>query len=142
LRGPSYISLESALSFWGMIPERVFEISSVTLKSSKNHKTAVGRFSFQHLNSPYYSFGIERIEIEHKQFVLIASKEKALCDKIILTPGILLRSVSQTQDFLLEDLRIDEDALKALKCEMIETWIDDAPKKNSLKMLLKTLEAL
>ena len=112
------------------------------LKSSKNYKTAVGRFSFQHLNSPYYSFGIERIEIEQKQFILIASKEKALCDKIILTPGILLRSVSQTQDFLLEDLRIDDDALKTLNCEIIETWIDDAPKKSSLKMLLKTLEAL
>jgi hypothetical protein len=142
LRGPSYVSLESALSFWGMIPERVFEISSVTLKSSKNYKTAVGRFSFQQLNSPYYSFGIERIEIEQKQFILIASKEKALCDKIILTSGVLLRSVSQTQDFLLEDLRIDDDALKTLNCEMIETWIDDAPKKSSLKMLLKTLEAL
>ena len=35
LRGPSYVSLESALSYWGLIPERVFEISSVTLKTSK-----------------------------------------------------------------------------------------------------------
>ena len=35
LRGPSYVSLESALSYWGLIPERVYEITSVTLKSKK-----------------------------------------------------------------------------------------------------------
>src|SRR6218665_3344082 len=37
LRGPSYVSLESALSFWGLIPERVYEISSVTTKTSKEY---------------------------------------------------------------------------------------------------------
>ena len=46
LRGPSYISLESALSYWGLIPERVYEISSVTTKTSKTYETAIGRFSY------------------------------------------------------------------------------------------------
>ena len=73
---------------------------------------------------------------------MIATREKAICDKIILTSGVLLRSISQTTDFLLEDLRIDEDALKTLNCQMINTWIDDAPKKSSLKILIKTLETL
>jgi hypothetical protein len=142
LRGPSYVSLESAMSFWGMIPERVFEICSVTLKTSKKYSTPIGRFSYQHVDSPYYSFGIESVTLEPLQTAMIATREKAICDKIILTSGVLLRSISQTTDFLLEDLRIDEDALKTLNCEVINTWIDDAPKKSSLKMLIKTLETL
>jgi len=44
LRGPSYVSLESALSYLGVIPERVFEMWSVTLKLSKKNKTPVGSF--------------------------------------------------------------------------------------------------
>src|SRR5271155_3068882 len=57
LRGPSYVSLESALSFWGLIPERVYEISSVTTKTTKIYKTPIGRFSFFHASLPYYAFG-------------------------------------------------------------------------------------
>lgn len=57
LRGPSYISLETALSHWGMIPERVHEISSITLKSSYIYDTSVSRFPYRHLDPPYYSLG-------------------------------------------------------------------------------------
>ena len=46
LRGPSYISLESALSYWRLIPERVYEICSVTIKSTRIYKTEIGRFSY------------------------------------------------------------------------------------------------
>lgn len=142
LRGPSYISLESALSYWGLIPERVYEISSVTIKTSKVYATPLGRFSFQHLETPYYSFGLKSVRITEYQTAMIASREKALCDKIILTSGVQLRSVQQTLDFLLEDLRIDEDQLSTLDLPVIHSWIEDAPKKSSLSMLLKTLESL
>jgi hypothetical protein len=73
---------------------------------------------------------------------MIASREKALCDKIILTSGVQLRSIQQTLDFLLEDLRMDEEQLSTLDLPMIQSWIEDAPKKSSLTMLLKTLESL
>lgn len=142
LRGPSYISLESALSYWNMIPERVYEISSVTIKTSKLYKTPVGRFSYKQLQTPYYSFGIKRIEHSPKQSILVASPEKALCDKIILTPNIYLRSVKQTKEFLLEDLRIEHDALSTLNIKTMVLWIENAPKKSSLKMLIKTLTEL
>ena len=142
LRGPSYVSLESALSYWNMIPERTYEISSVTIKTSKNYKTQVGRFSYQQLKVPYYSYGIKSIEHSTKQTMLVASPEKALCDKIVLTPGINLRSRKQTQEFLIEDLRIDSELLRTLDTEIIELWIKNAPKKSSLEMLLKTLNEL
>jgi hypothetical protein len=142
LRGPSYISLESALSYWGLIPERVYEISSVTTKTSKMYQTSLGRFSFQHLATPYYSFGIRSVRLTELQTAMIASPEKALCDKIVLTSGVQLRSISQTMDFLLEDLRIDEEQLQTLDIQATQSWVEDAPKRNSLQMLVNTLQRL
>jgi hypothetical protein len=139
LRGPSYVSLESALSYWNMIPERAYEISSVTMKTAQLYKTAVGRFSYLQLKSPYYSYGLKNIEYSPKQRVLIASPEKALCDKIVLTPTVYLRSVKQTRAFLLEDLRMEREVLSTLDTKLMQLWIEHAPKKSSLKMLIKTL---
>lgn len=142
LRGPSYVSLESALSYWNMIPERAYEISSVTIKTSKLYKTPVGRFSYRQLKTPYYSYGIKNIRHSSKQSILVASPEKALCDKIVLTPKIHLRSITQTQDFLMEDLRMDSEVLSTLDTKVMESWIENAPKKSSVEMLIKTLKEL
>lgn len=142
LWGPSYISLESALSHWRLIPERVYEISSVTIKASKSYKTAVGRFSYFHAGLPYYAFGIQSVALTSRQVVLIASPEKALCDKIIMTAGVFLRSTRQTYQFLIEDMRMEEVDLRNLNLGAIRSWIPAAQKKNSLNMLIKTLEAL
>ena len=142
LRGPSYVSLESALSYWNLIPERVYETSSVTTKTTKTYQTSLGRYSFQHLTTPYYSFGIRSVRLTEQQTALIASPEKAVCDKIVLTAGVILRSTSQTMDFLIEDLRIDEEQLQTLDVSTIETWVEDAPKRSSLQMLVNTLQGL
>lgn len=142
LRGPSYISLESALSYWNLIPERVYEVSSVTTKTTASYNTPLGRFSFQHLSTPYYSFGIRSVRLTPLQTALIASPEKAVCDKIILTSGIILRSISQTLNFLCEDLRIDEEQLQTLDSNTIQSWVEDAPKKSSLQMLVNTIQRL
>lgn len=139
LRGPSYVSLESALSYWNMIPEKVYEISSVTIKTSKSYITPAGRFSYKHLKTPYYSYGIKSIEHSPKQTMLVASPEKALCDKVMLTPKIHLRSIKQTREFLMEDLRMDGEVLSTLDTKIMELWIENAPEKGSLKMLIKTL---
>ncbi len=142
LKGPSYVSLESALSYWGLIPERVHEISSVTTRTSKKYKTSVGRYTYWKLPVPYYAFGINCIELSAKQNAMIASPEKALCDKIILTSGINLRSQKQTIAFLTEDLRMDEEKLQTLNTTIIQTWLEDAPKSKSLQTLVKTLNDL
>jgi predicted transcriptional regulator of viral defense system len=142
LYGPSYISLDTALSHWGLIPERVYEISSVTTNKSMMYKTAVGRFSYRNMRLPYYSFGIMQVQLTKKQTVLMASMEKALCDKIIATPGVLLRSVKQTLELLIEDFRIDKNYLRKLEITTISSWLKDAPKENSLITLTKTLKSL
>ena len=142
LWGPSYVSLESAMSYWGLIPERVYEISSITIKLSKKYKTSLGRFSYRSMPVPYYSFGIRSIELSPGQTALIATPEKAICDKIITTSGLTLRSVAQTRNFLLEDLRINQEQLQKLNIKELCSWAEDAPKKQSLRMLIKTLEKL
>lgn len=142
IHGPSYISLESALSYWDMIPERVFEIISVTTKKSKKYHSPAGRFSYQHLKTPYYSYGLKNEKITPNQNVLIASPEKALCDKIILTPNITFRSIKQALLFLTEDLRISHSSLTKLDYRKIELWSENAPKKSSLEILAKTLKTI
>jgi hypothetical protein len=110
--GPSYVSLEYALSFYGLIPERVSTVTSVTFKKSKTFATPVGQFTFEHINQEAYAAGI-RLHLDGPHSFLIATAEKALLDVIAL------RGVS---DSLLEDLRIEPEefarldlaALKAL----------------------------
>ena len=142
LWGPSYVSMETALSHWGLIPERVYEISCVTLKAGRKYNTPIGRFIYFHTNSPYYSYGITHVTLTSRQVALMATPEKALCDKIIMTSGIFLRSVKQTISFLEDDLRIDRERLLALNRDHIQSWVSHAPKKTSLQMLLKTLKKL
>jgi len=142
LLGPSYVSMESALSHWGLIPERVYEISSMTIQSSKIYKTAVGTFSYTHTSLPYYSYGIQQLELTKRQTALVASPEKALCDKIITTSGVLLRSEKQVRTFLVDDLRMEAGELRQLNVKEINSWVINAPKKSSLTILVKTLKML
>ncbi|MCK9403990.1 MAG: hypothetical protein M0Q26_11380 [Chitinophagaceae bacterium] len=142
LLGPSYVSLETALSYWGFIPEKVYETSSVTTQKSAVYKTPAGRFSYTHIPLPYYSFGIQQVELTKKQRVLMAAPEKALCDKIVTTSGLLLRSSKQVKELLMDDLRIERGMLQNLNHKEISTWIIDAPKKSSLDILIKTLKEL
>jgi hypothetical protein len=134
--------METALAYWGLIPERVYELSSVTPLISKTYNTPVGRFSYTHLPLPYYAFGIKQVQLTDKQTALVASPEKALCDKIITTAGLLLRSTRQVAALLTDDLRIEQDMLRSLNNNEIESWIVDAPKKAGITMLIKTLRNL
>jgi predicted transcriptional regulator of viral defense system len=78
--GPSYISLEFALSHYGLIPERVNTITSITSKRNKIFKTSIGNFTYNYLPLKLYPVGLRRVEIEHKRAFIIASKEKSLAD--------------------------------------------------------------
>jgi hypothetical protein len=142
LYGPSYVSLQSALAFYGMIPERSYETSSVALKVARSYQNDMGRFSYQRVPLPYYSFGLKSISLGSTQSALMASPEKAICDLIVLTPYVNLRSKKNTLTYLLDDLRMDEDSLKKLNLPLISSWLNDAPKKESLQTLIHTIHSL
>lgn len=140
--GPSYISLDSALSYYGLTPERTYEVSSMTIKASRKFTTPVGLFSYIRLPLPYYSFGLRQVKLSDEQVAMMASPEKALFDKVGTTSGLLLRSQKNATSYLLEDLRMDEESLKEFNTKEMTTWLPNAPKKDSLSMLIKTLNGL
>ncbi|WP_324691807.1 type IV toxin-antitoxin system AbiEi family antitoxin domain-containing protein [Flavobacterium cheonhonense] len=142
LYGPSYVSMEAALMYYGLIPERVYGITSMTTKSSKSFRTPLGLYTYTSLPLPYYSFGLETVIVNTNQQVIMATPEKALADKIATTPGIILRSMSSTKNYLTEDLRIELSDLKNFDTTAMATWLSHAPKKDSLEILIKTIHKL
>lgn len=142
LYGPSYVSMEVALMHYGLIPERVYTITSMTTKPSKSFRTPSGLYTYTFLPLPYYSFGLNMAMVNTNQQVLIATPEKALADKIATTPGILLRSMSSARDYLTEDLRMELSDLKNFDTSSMITWLSCAPKRESLDILIKTLRKL
>ncbi|MBC9932276.1 type IV toxin-antitoxin system AbiEi family antitoxin domain-containing protein [Chitinophaga qingshengii] len=140
--GPSYVSLDVALSYHGLIPERVFEVSSMTTQASCQFDTPVNRYAYYHLPLPYYTYGIKHTELWEDQFALVATPEKALSDKIITTPGIILRSRRMAIEYLTENLRIDEDNLAMLNVAAIQEWLPYSTKKNSLRMVIEAIKRL
>jgi hypothetical protein len=142
INGPSYVSLDTALFYWGLIPERVFEISSVTTRSSKKISTQNVVYTFTHLPIAYYPLGIQSLSLTETQTVLIASPEKALCDKVITTSGINLRSKKQAMAFLVEDLRIEKDQLREFNLREMVNWLPVCPKKKSLHCIIDMIEMI
>ena len=102
--GPSYISYETALSYYGLIPEAVYEITSATLKRSAEFQNIFGRFHYRRVPESVYPVGIERVTESGLPF-LIASPTKAVCDRIALEPQI--RSMSDVKRWA-ELMRLDE----------------------------------
>ncbi|MHA8083425.1 type IV toxin-antitoxin system AbiEi family antitoxin domain-containing protein [Aquirufa sp. A-Brett2-15D] len=142
LFGPSYVSLDSALYYWGFIPERVFEITSVTSKIAKRFIVQNTVFSFTHLPLTYYPLGIKSIKLTDEQTILIASPEKCICDKVLTTSGVNLRSKKQAMTFLVEDLRMEKDRLRELNLREMLKWLPVCPKRPSIKNLIEAIAEL
>lgn len=139
LYGPSYISLDYALAHYNIIPERVVKISSVCNKPSKTITNALGTFIYKHIPMPYYSYGISEYN-NTSISCLMASPEKAVCDKLVCANGVNPRSVKETIELLVNNWRMDEDALKQLNVKQISSWIKKAPKKTALQFLIKAIK--
>jgi len=119
IHGPSYISLDYALAYYGIIPERVEALTSVTPNRSRRFNTPVGLFIYRQIPPGAYETGLVRVEADHEQAFLIATPEKALADKIVSLRGLAIASAAEMQRFLEEDLRIEPDFLKSLPAERI-----------------------
>lgn len=102
----SYISLESALSYYGWIPEAVYTTTSVTSQRSKNFNTSIGDFSFAHTPTLYFYDEVNRIESEDAIF-LIAEPWKAVADYIYVYKKDWL-----SIENLYSDLRIEIEVLR------------------------------
>lgn len=110
LKKASYVSLQSALSYYGMIPEHVPVVTSVTTRRPEEVATPVGRFQFRHVTTRLFSDFTE-IEVTPGQHALLATPQKALVDLLYVTPhsdeiGYLRElRIEIPEDFEVEPLR-------------------------------------
>lgn len=86
LQRGSYVSLQSAMAFHGIIPEYVPVVTSVGPGRPETLRNPLGTFQFKHLTSRML-FGYARVEVAPRQFAFVASPEKALLDLAYFEPG-------------------------------------------------------
>ena len=135
---PSYVSFEYALSYYGLIPERVYEVTSATMRMKKEFSTPVGRFTYKVVPLQAYALGVDWIYDKTHGGKLIATAEKALCDKIKSDRGIGRLSQAKLEMYLEHDLRIDMDLLFNLDADLIEA-IATAYTSSNLHNLVKLI---
>lgn len=138
LYAPSYVSYEYALSYYGLIPERVYEVTSATLHSKKSFDTPIGHFTYKPVPLQAYAMGVDWFYDKYNGGKLIATPEKALCDKIRADRGIGKLSQGKLSTYLKYDLRIDWEELILLDAGLIFE-IAQAYRSTNLKNLAKLI---
>jgi predicted transcriptional regulator of viral defense system len=107
---PSYVSCQSALAYYGLIPEHVAVVVSVTTARPGHWDTPLGRYQFHHVKTGLL-WGYRRLELGPHQRGFVATAEKALLDLVYLQPGG--DSVNYLRELRLQHLeRLDLDELK------------------------------
>ncbi len=136
---PSYISMETALRYYGLIPEAVYINRSMTLKRSKRFSTPFGLYEYFNISKECFHIGI-RVENSNGINFIIASPEKALCDLIAENKGINLRYIKETKEYLTNYLRLDMDAFYNFDISILSKYAENGKKSNSIKTLIKLIE--
>ncbi len=133
---PSYISLHTALSFYGMIPESVIQVTSVTTLKTASFINDFGEYSYKNVKENLL-FGYELKPMADNRTIQFAAPEKALLDLLYLYPFY-----DREQE--LEELRLDEDYLhddlnKDLLMDYCMRFQSKALERR-VKLLLKTYD--
>ncbi len=103
---PSYISLEWALSVYGIIPEIVYNVTSITTKATRKFKNEFGLFIYKTIKKNLF-WGYKKEE-KNGQMYLIAEPEKALLDYVYFN----LSKIKKTED--IEELRLNKFLVRGL----------------------------
>jgi len=138
--GPSFVSLDSALAYHGLIPERVASLTSVTTKRPTVFDTPVGSFIYRQAPKGYFHLGMDRVEEGNVAF-LIAVPEKALADKVRDDRGHPLRSQSGAASYLFENLRIEASDFVQLDPGFLES-LAEAARSRKIGMCASLLRAM
>ncbi len=112
LNRASYVSLQSALAWHGLIPEYVPAVTSVTTGRPERVRLGVGDYLFRHVKMALFD-GFQRMEVVERQPVIMATPEKALVDLFYLTPA------SDAEGYV-EELRLQNR--EGLCPEAVQKW--------------------
>jgi hypothetical protein len=116
--GPSIVSMDYMLSYYGLIPESVTVLTSTTSKRAKTFRTPVGDFVYRQVPYEYGLLGMCRIESVAGGF-LAGTPERSFADKIRDTKGNTFSKQSEAEQYLFEDLRIDEEVFLTLDPDLL-----------------------
>jgi predicted transcriptional regulator of viral defense system len=122
---PSYVSLESALAYYHLIPETVYAITSVGTRKTRYLSSDLGEFHYRTIQSTYY-FGYQPIETREGHRFLMAEPEKAILDFLYLH-----RQLALPADFL--SLRLDPEMSEKLNRGKLRQWADRCQHQNFLR---------
>ena len=130
---PSYVSLHSALAFYGIIPEAIVQTTAVSSLKKANFENVFGSFSYQQI-LPELMFGYEQKSFLNKQSLLFATPEKAILDLLYLYP-----QYNNKQE--ISELRFDEEFMQEdLNTECLNEFTEKFQSKtlrNRVNLLLK-----
>lgn len=133
---PSYISMSTALRYYGLIPEAVYVHQSMTVKHSRSFQTPVGSYDYKYISREAFSIGVRSIHKGDYAF-LIASPEKALCDLIANSSKVNLRYMKDVEIYLEQDIRMDMDEFYKMDETIFKDYIKVGKKADSISRLLK-----
>jgi len=123
--GPSAISLDYALSWYGLIPERVYVVTSISTSRTRKFNTPVGEFSYRQLSTERFSVGLELQKNIHGNWFM-AEPLKALADKVWCDSRCRPGKPNYFSEYLFNDLRIDDLLLKSFISETSAIKITNA----------------
>jgi len=133
LQRGSYVSFQSALAYYDLIPEHVPVVTSATTGRSESLKTPLGVFIFRHLKAGMFS-GFRQVKIADRQQAVIATSEKALVDLLYATPG-------SDSDGYIEELRLQNtDGLSEDELEKHAGVTGNCKVERAVKKILKAIE--
>jgi hypothetical protein len=135
LHAPSHVSLESALSYHGLIPEAVFQVSSVTVDRSRSFRTPLGNFQFYRVPCAHPRAGVVAEKLNDDAWAFVASPLRSIADLVYLRKEISWRNGLQ---FLTESMRIDEEDLRTLPLAELDE-VSDAIRDRRTARYLKQL---
>lgn len=119
---PSYLSLEYALSRYGLIPERSYAVTSICLNRSRKFSTPVGNFVYKTRPLSVYPIGIQSVDLLREGSYLIALPEKALVD--FLSQQKEIKDVQEMKEHLYENLRMEQADLKKINKKLLTQILD------------------
>jgi hypothetical protein len=135
LHSPSHASLESALSYHGLIPEAVYQVSSVTSLRSRTFRTPVGVFTFSRVPAKQPRVGVRATRIDTKSWVFIASPLRAIADLVYLN-----KQISWEKDglsFLTESMRIELENLEQMSFENVPEICENLHNSRTRRYLIQ-----
>jgi hypothetical protein len=137
--GPSYLSFEYALSFHGIIPERVVVYTNATFnkRKSKSYQNHFGLFTYRDVPNAAFPFFVKAYE-EDGYAYFIASPEKALCDLLYIKKPVI--SIKELKMVIFDDLRISKDVFDQLNFDDI-LYLTDKYISNNMRYLKKYIES-